>query len=171
MPKVAIPSYDPALPLQRVLNSDVGAPPSITPVSKIFYSPVRELYIGISPGRLMTLSNGTVERVDEKYVRFQPLGDMYGIYKTNDPEIIQALEKRMEDAKSAGVDADVITEKEYGERHLTTDVLLHISQREVESQNRLLLEQVRKNGELMEEIERYRQERAAEEQAMGQKPE
>jgi hypothetical protein len=157
MPKVAIPSYDPALPLQRVMNADVGAPPSITPVSKIFYSPVRELYIGISPGRLQTMSNGTVERTDEKFVRFQPLGDMYGIYKTNDPVIIEALERRMEDAKGAGVDPDVITEEEYGQRHLTDDVKLHIANREVESKNRLLLEQVRKNKELMEELERFRQ--------------
>src|SRR6185436_4897184 len=130
MPKVAIPSYDPALPIQRVMNADVGAPPPITPVSRIFYSPVRELYIGISPGRLQTMSNGTVERTDEKFVRFQPLGDMYGIYKTDDPAIIAALERRMEDAKGAGVDPDVITEQEYGERHLTTEVLLGVANRE-----------------------------------------
>jgi len=152
MAKVAIPAYDPALPVQRVLNADVGLPPQPTPASRIFYSPVRELYIGISPGRLITLTNGTVQREDEKYVRFNPLGDMYGIYKTDDPEIILALEKRMRDARDAGVDPDVLTEHEYDQRHLTNEVRLQVVQREVETKNRLLLEHTRRNQELEEEL-------------------
>jgi hypothetical protein len=159
MAKAAIPSYDPALPIQRVQNADVGHPPALTlpDTSRIFYSPIRELYIGVSPGRLMTLSNGTVERADEKYVRFQPLGDMYGIFKTDDPVIIQALEKRMSDSKAAGAEPDIITEQEYGERHLTDEIKLQIATREIENQNRLIIDHARKNQELMDELERFRQ--------------
>lgn len=164
MPTKAVvpPSLDPELPVQRVVNADVGAPPPVGPApSKIFYSPVRELYIAISPGQLQTLSNGTVERMGEKFVRFQPLGDMYGIYKTNDPEIIQALEQRMVDARAAGVDPDVLTETEYSERHMTDEVKLDIARREIEQKNRLIIEQTEKNRLLLEQIREMQQQQGA----------
>ena len=152
------------MPKQMVVGSTTVSMPEFTvqvpepePVAKIFYSPVRELYIGISAGKLQTLANGTVERFGEKFVRFQPLGDTYGIYKTDDPEIIAALEKRMKDAREHGVKPDVITEGEYSERFMTDEVKLNFAQREIESKNRLLLEEVAKNKALMEEINRFRE--------------
>lgn len=87
----------------------------------------------------ITIVNGVAQAYGEKIVEFKPLGDGWGFYSTDDPEVIAALEKN----------ANVVSPEVYQDMTTSTDVKLRMErdekQRLIEDNNRLMkeLEEIR----------------------------
>jgi hypothetical protein len=92
---------------------------------KTFYSPRGGLITVAVPGRIEEV-DGRNMRVGEKIIEFRPIGSFspdpddptkqkppYGMYSTDDPEVIEYIERHRKQLIDAGQTPDILTADEY----------------------------------------------------------
>lgn len=110
---------------------------------KTFYSTAAHLQLHVNNGQ-QVMKNGAVEQHGEKLVEFAPLalgnGATFGVLSTNDPEVIEYVERQMATGRN-----DLLTAEQYLERSLSPEEKLSIerkahreTERKLEESNRLL---------------------------------
>lgn len=101
------------------------------PGSRTFYSKSGSLtFWAGKPTRIF--EEGVSKVLDPPQIQFSRLADGFGVFTTDDPVLIEALEKR---AREAG---DVFDGGEYQKRTTPADVRIEQQEREIEEQNRLI---------------------------------
>ena len=105
---------------------------------RVFYSRSGHLSIQVNPGQHMVQGGQlSTERVGQKIVAFGPMGDGFGQYVTNDPEVIAYLEGH----------PDVFGPAEYTRQTTPPNIQIEQLRRELEQRNRLI-EKLQAEGKL-----------------------
>lgn len=115
---------------------------------KSFFSPSAGLTLNYKPGH-HAIVDGKMTFINDKHIAFVPLGsaDAYGHYRTNDPDEIAYLEKRIVEC------GDVFDSAEYNKRIVPTNVQFQDAQRTIEIQNKLI-EKLKAQQDERERLER-----------------
>jgi hypothetical protein len=85
------------------------------PVRKTYFSRHGSLTLHASAGKMVTVGR-EVKRIGEKFVEFRPLGtgdSAWGMFQTDDPEIIAFLDNRIEEARAAGATPDIMDPEDF----------------------------------------------------------
>lgn len=100
---------------------------------KIYYSRAKHLTIAISHGELKEIAGQTV-RTNERYAVFSDNGDKFGIFRTSDKDVIEALDRRVEEV------GDIYTPEQYAKISIPVETRNVMLERQLEEANRLIAE-------------------------------
>lgn len=115
-------------------GAHVDPPPATTSKSNLkhYFSAAQNMYVNINPGKRV-LEEGNVARIGEKGAQFLPNGSGYGQLITDDPEVIEWMEKHIKDGNN-----DIFTQQEYNKRLMTPGQTIESLERKVTEQNALI---------------------------------
>ncbi len=115
--------------------------------TETFYSASAGLTFYPKPSERV-IEGGSSKVVDPNPVQFNPIGDGFGRFVTNKPELIEALKRRL---KTVG---DVFRGDEYIKRTTPAEIQVSEAMRVIKTKNRLIADLEREKVELQTQLSR-----------------